>query len=106
MYTREIGLKYAKQYLDSIRDKAVHIDRAILFGSYANDTAQEYSDVDIALISRDFSDNPIENKKMLPISIKFARIEPHLFTWKDYQGGDPFLTEEILKTGIEIPLHD
>jgi predicted nucleotidyltransferase len=106
MHTREAGLRYAKQYLDAVMKTTIQIDKAIMFGSYAKNTAQEYSDIDLALISKDFTDNPIENVKMLPVSMKFAKIEPHLFTWKDYQGGDPFLIEEILKTGIEIPLHD
>ena len=32
----------------------IHIDKIILFGSYARGNANEYSDIDIAVISDDF----------------------------------------------------
>jgi len=98
-------LKYAEQYLKMVKDMNIHVDKAFMFGSYAKGSAHKYSDIDIAIISKDFSSNPLFNRKLLSsLSLEFSKVEAHLFSWSDYKGNvkDAFLTEEIMKTGIEI----
>ncbi len=49
-----------KEYLEDTVYKlsqAVNVDEIILFGSYAKDCADDYSDVDIAVVSADFKSN-------------------------------------------------
>lgn len=49
-----------KEYLDNkVQElsEAVNVDEIILFGSYAKDCADDYSDVDIAIVSSDFESN-------------------------------------------------
>ena len=44
----------ARQAIDYLRPK-VRVDQAILFGSHARGTADEWSDVDLAIVSPDFA---------------------------------------------------
>jgi uncharacterized protein len=78
------------------------IQKAILFGSYANGTNHEYSDVDLAIWSEDFVGvGFLDNKIIVPTIYQnsiFTNIECHTFS---IQKPNPF-EEEILKTGIII----
>ena len=42
------------QYLTSLRDHGFQIQDAILFGSYASGQANQWSDIDLALVSSEF----------------------------------------------------
>lgn len=104
MYSQSAGIKYAIRYLKEAKANKITVERAILFGSYAKGIAKRYSDIDLAIVSNSFNDNPLKNRSILtPVNIKFTKIEPHTFALKDFKKSDPFV-EEILKTGIEIPI--
>ncbi|MBU2445982.1 MAG: nucleotidyltransferase domain-containing protein [Bacteroidetes bacterium] len=80
------------------------IERAYLFGSYALGYATSDSDIHIALISSSsFSGNQFyDNVKLGTLTWGIdTRVEPICFTPEDFD--DNILTEEIKKTGIEIP---
>jgi uncharacterized protein len=83
----------------------INIQKAMLFGSYANGTNHEYSDVDLAIWSTDFVGvGFLDNKIIVPTMYQnsaFTNIECHTFT---SQNPNPF-EEEILKTGIVINLN-
>ena len=83
----------------------IFFSKVILFGSVAANNAHDNSDIDVALISEQFTDNPITNWRLLSpvkiISRKFTDIEPHPFTKKEFEEGDPFI-DEIKRTGIEV----
>jgi uncharacterized protein len=92
---------YIRRYIREV-SQIIKIDSAFLFGSYARNQQHKYSDIDIALVSDDFTDNPIYNRRILSsLSFKFHRIEFHPFTPGDFKKRDP-LAEEIKKTGIPI----
>ncbi len=84
---------------------AVNGLQAILFGSYVKGTAGKWSDIDIALVSRDFTGIGFnDRKKVNPFLIKVdSRIEPHPFKPEDFTEDNPFV-KEILKEGIDIQL--
>lgn len=42
------------QYISLLEDKNIHILQAHLFGSYTKGTADEWSDIDLALVTDDF----------------------------------------------------
>ncbi len=46
--------KLIKQFLHELEINQIHINKAILFGSYANGTFHEWSDIDLALVSNSF----------------------------------------------------
>lgn len=96
-------MESTKRFLDLLSTAGVRLDRAILFGSCAKGTAGKWSDIDIALVSRDFTGVGFyDRKKVNPFLIKTdSRIEPHPFRPEDFTEDNPFV-KEILKQGVEI----
>jgi len=94
--------KIIKNFLKEIQ-KNFKIDDAYLFGSYAKGTAGKWSDIDIAIVSSDFSDDLFEDrlKLMRLASAVDDRIEPKPFKKELFNADDP-LVDEIQKNGIRL----
>ena len=94
-----------KKYIDTIKSNGIMIDKLYLFGSYARGTADENSDIDIALISKQFKGDRFEDRRLLvPLRRKIdVRIEPIPYRPEDFKENDP-LAIEIMRNGIELPL--
>lgn len=92
-----------KKFLDLIEESGIRLEKAILFGSYAKGKAGKWSDLDIALVSKDFTGIGFYDcKRINPFIIKVdSRIEPHPFTTEDFTIDNLFVAQ-ILKEGIEI----
>ena len=104
MINRKRSINLIHDYVRHCKERNIQIKKVILFGSYANGKADEYSDIDIVLVSDQFTDNSYFNWKMLvPVNVKFVDIEPHPFSSSYFRKGDPFI-DEIKKTGIEIKI--
>ena len=102
MLTREIAIKQATDFILDCLKYGISIEKAILFGSVAKNEQREYSDIDIALISNQFTNNFILNNKLTSkINIRFPLIEVHHFNSDYYKKGDPFINE-INSTGFEV----
>lgn len=93
----------AKKYIDEIKKHNIHILKAYIYGSYAKGIEREDSDIDIALISSDFSGNRfLDSIKIIPMRRNIdSRIEPVTYKPEDFDESDP-LVAEILDSGIEI----
>ena len=91
-----------KKYIEKI-SQYYKIEAIILFGSYAKGTENEDSDIDIAIISSDFSDIIEDGAKLIGLTWKIdTRIEPHPITTEDYQDvSNPFV-REVVDTGIKV----
>jgi predicted nucleotidyltransferase len=95
------AIKIAERYVGVINQK-FPIEKAILFGSFANGNYHNDSDIDLALVFNsveDIIDRQIELMKLRTDDDLF--IEPHPFAINDFQASNP-MVYEILKTGIEI----
>ncbi len=92
-----------ERFFKLVKDANIRIERAVLFGSYATGNAHEWSDIDVALVSPDFSGTRFNDAKMLnPFLLKVdSRIELHPFRPEDFNEDDLFV-KEIIRTGIEI----
>jgi len=102
MLTREIAVKQATDFILDCLKFGISIEKAILFGSVAKNEQREYSDIDIALISNQFTSNFILNNKLTSkINIRFPLIEVHHFNSDYFKKGDPFINE-INATGFEV----
>ena len=66
-----------KLYVDSVT-KAVSVDQIILFGSYANGNAREYSDIDIAIISPELDPNKSRFENTMEVLNKINLFDPDL----------------------------
>jgi len=83
--------------------KERRVSRAYLYGSHAKGVARKWSDIDLAIVSSDFSEDLFEERvwlMKLALSID-ERIEPAPFRPEDFVRDDP-LVNEIGDSGIEI----
>ena len=103
--TKTQVIKVPRNYLREA-ERVCHVEKAILFGSYAHGKASAQSDIDMAIFSRAVTDkNRIEtmSKLLMLVSKLKVDIQPVVFSYEDYSTGDnDFITEEIKKKGIEI----
>jgi predicted nucleotidyltransferase len=90
-----------KNLLEEAEKEHISIQKAILFGSYANGTNTEFSDIDLALVSDDFQGSRFEdNMKLMRAVLRVnSDIETHPFRPEDFNNENPFVVE-ILKNGI------
>lgn len=96
------AIELVKRYIEELRKNGVEVSEAIVFGSYTRGTAKEYSDIDVALISNNFSGDRFEDRrKIVPLRRKIdSRIEPIPFRPEDFVEG--ILVDEIKQTGTRI----
>ena len=102
MVTRETAIKTAELFINDCQSNGLIFHKVLLFGSAAKDLTHEWSDIDLLLISDQFSDNIFDNLKLYSkINIKYPIIETHPYPTKYYFEGDDFINE-ISKDSIEI----
>ncbi|MFN0036517.1 MAG: nucleotidyltransferase family protein [Saprospiraceae bacterium] len=105
MVTQSAAIEIAQQYLSAVRALGVPVQKAYLFGSFAQDRQHEWSDIDLALIAEGFTGSVVVDKKpfrKLHLQPHFMAVEAHTFPTSLLESGHhPFL-EEIKRTGIEI----
>ncbi len=95
------ALKIARQYASVIKTN-YDCKQVFMFGSYIKGTNREESDIDIAVILKEF-DNPIDIQlELMRLRRKIdSRIEPHPFREKDFNITNP-VVNEILQHGQRI----
>ncbi len=92
------------EYLKTV-DKKYSLAKAYLFGSYANGTANEDSDIDIALISPGFSGDRFTDNvevRVLTWGIN-TKIEAVAFRPEEFNENN-LLASEILANGRELEI--
>jgi len=97
-------IELLKNYIDEIeRNYNIHVKSAFLFGSYANGCYNEWSDIDIAIISDNFEGIRISDKdKIRKTTLKTDhRISPLPFKTEDFDPSNLFV-HEIISSGIKI----
>ncbi len=94
--------KILKSFLKQV-GRHYKIAGAYLYGSFAKGKACEWSDIDVAVISSDFSDDLFDERLnlMQMASSVDDRIEPKPFKTELFDCNDP-LVNEIIKTGIQL----
>ena len=50
-----LAVELAKKFIAYLQNQGIKIDSAYLFGSFAKGTEHKWSDIDVAVISSDFS---------------------------------------------------
>ena len=98
-------IETVKRYIEELEKNGIKIREAILFGSIVKGTAKEWSDIDVALVSSDFTGDRFEDRrKIVPLRRNIDnRIEPLPFRPEDFYDGG-MLVEEIKKTGMRLNL--
>ncbi len=96
-------LKTIRKYVEELEKNQIHIKSAIIFGSYAKGNHNEWSDLDVALVSDDFEGirfNDRQKIARITLDVDY-RISPLTFKTEDFTEEDLF-AQEIMKTGIKI----
>jgi predicted nucleotidyltransferase len=95
--------KLLNKYIQKLEENRISISRAVLFGSYAAGTVNEWSDIDIALVSEVFEGVRIKDRnKIRKITLDISTdLSPLPFRPEDFTPEDPFV-REIIEHGINI----
>jgi predicted nucleotidyltransferase len=101
----ETARRIINQYVADVK-AVMPIDKVYLYGSYANETAQWDSDVDLCFFSERFT---VENTMQIIGNLfelkrpynKYICLEPNAFPLSELSNDNPFI-KEILRTGTEI----
>lgn len=93
-----------KKYIDSVAQQQPGLISAFIFGSYAQNKQRLESDIDVALVIDNLSDNDRFDTqvRLMMLASKFDnRIEPHPISMQDLNSNTPF-SVEIRRNGIEL----
>jgi predicted nucleotidyltransferase len=94
--------KIVQIFLDEVQ-KVYRVDSAYLFGSHAKGTSNQWSDIDLAIISPDFSDDLYDERlTLMRLAVDIDdRIEPKPFRPEMFTPMEP-LVDEIQKHGLKL----
>ncbi len=98
-----VVMKNARLFLEKLRNKGIIISKAYIFGSYANGKADKWSDIDIAVVSPNISEDRFEERvrlTKLAISVD-DRLEPLPFNDETFSDDDPFV-QKIKNEGLMV----
>ena len=94
--------KVIDKYICALEEQRIHIRDAILFGSYADGNVNEWSDIDIALVSESFGGDRFDNRsKIRKITLSVSSdLSPMPFRPED------FISEELFNQNKHFRLID
>ncbi len=100
---KDTALDIVYQFIDALNKLGVKIKYAYLYGSYAKGVAKADSDIDVAVISEDFSGDRLKDRKLIRKACWDIdwRIEAIPFRAERFRDENP-LVWEIKRTGIKI----
>lgn len=104
MFTQHTALTLAQRFAAELKQLDLRLQKVIVFGSYARNEQREESDIDVALVSEDFTGaGPIDVRLMAHLLARypFFYIEPHTFSLEQFTDWNPFV-QEIKRTGIVV----
>lgn len=99
-------LDMVKAYVALLEKEGHPVDKAIIFGSYAENKADRQSDLDLCIVSPSFGKDGIEELKYLLGKARWTNpfIEAHPYSLEEFESLPDPLLFEIKKHGVEIPL--
>lgn len=100
--TRE-AIRIAKQYIEELRKNKIRVTRAYLYGSYANGSAHRDSDIDIVVVSPQFSGNRFRDSYKIGKLRRGVdlRISAFAYHSRDFKK-DYLIPYEAMTNGIRI----
>jgi predicted nucleotidyltransferase len=102
MYSQSDIKEIVVQFVSLVSEE-FPIRMVYLFGSYAQGTAGEYSDIDLAVVSDNFEGSRFfDKKKLIKYLLKTSTdLEIHPYKTEDFSEDDPFV-KEIMRTGQRL----
>ena len=98
------ALALAKLVKERVIQGGIPIQRALLFGSFARHTHHKDSDIDVALVSDQFTGDRFQDiSTLIPILMSLSsQLEVHPFASKGFTSENSSVVSEILKEGIDV----
>ena len=95
--------KIINRFIKELVDNDIKVEQAILFGSYAQGTFNDWSDIDLAIVSTAFAGERFSDRdKIRRIKLGVScDLEPIPYNPVDFNTNNPFV-KIILKTGIRV----
>ena len=100
---RKTAIQSGKQFASLVRSEIDNEAIVLLFGSCAKNKTHDRSDIDIAVVSKTFGSNVIEDKvsvSLLGYTVH-PDIEAHAISIGDWEYSTPFINE-IKETGVAL----
>jgi uncharacterized protein len=98
------ALNIAQKYANAVGANYSHI-RIILFGSFVKENCNDDSDIDIAVVFKDYSNLIDMQLELMRLRRKIdSRIEPHPSRESEFELSNPVVSE-IIKYGQEIKIN-
>lgn len=104
MLTRDFAISIVTEFIQKLQNEGIDIQKAILFGSYAVNGQNEWSDIDLALVSDSFTGFGYEDKRSfakINCQKPYSIIHTKTFQTNYFDKGDPFI-DQIKKMGIVL----
>ncbi len=98
------AINKAKALIELLKINGINVYEAYVFGSAIKDMEDEYSDIDIAIVSPDFSGIPYYDVKKVSKYRRAIdlRLEIHPFSLKDINVDPPLFFMKIKNKGVRI----
>ncbi len=96
-------IKTINQFIEKLEDNNIKVEQAFLFGSYAQGTFNDWSEIDLAIVSTAFEGERFSDRnkiRRIKLSVS-CDLEPIPYNPVDFNSNNPFV-ERILKTGIRV----
>ena len=96
--------KVVRKYAEKLKAEKYPFSAIYLFGSFAKETNHKWSDIDVAIVSKEVEKNWKKGRlKLWELRTDIdTRIEPHGFSPEDFKDYWNPMAHEIKKTGIRI----
>jgi len=96
--------KIVKKYAKNLKAKKYPFSAIYLFGSFAKGAPRKWSDIDVAVVSKEMDKKGDEaGFKLWKLRMGVdTRIEPHGISPKDFENEWNPMAHEIKKTGIRV----
>lgn len=101
-------IELLKRYISLLKSEGIVIEKAYLYGSYANETATNESDIDLLIVSKLFDDeNDYLFGKIWALTKKInSKIEPYIVGFERFTKDDVSpLLQLVKKDGLEIAIN-
>lgn len=100
MLTRKDILEAVSIFIDSADNSGLNLEKIFLFGSYAKGNPHQYSDIDLALFSKQFSNFHSENNALIQHTIRLPQMQLHMYPLVEYEEDD--FVQEIKKHAVDL----
>lgn len=91
-----------ENYLILLKQKGIGVNEAYLYGSYANGEPDEWSDIDVAIVSEQFDGNRFMDSEKIAGLFREVDIRLSILPLNQQSKSSFFIQKEVIEKGIRI----